>query len=242
MENLFESGRPEQPAGPGTAAAGRAASRTEGSALRSDSGSAPERSLPPPSAGRAPTAPRSVPRPRPGHSHGAEPAGPGPAASNRAELGALRPVPAAPLRSALPRRTGRAHPPRCGDNAAGIRPAARAPPHFRDTPVTSRYARARPAPHFRPQRGALIGSGRTRASAARTAEPGPVGRAGAGKERAGRRGGSGRQGAGRALDTVLFYYGKGEKATSAQQATSKIYPKNNSVQNGSASELKKTFT
>lgn len=37
-----------------------------------------------------------------------------------------------------------------------------------------------------------------------------------------------------ALDMVLFYYGKGEKATLAQQATRKIYPKNNSVQNRSA--------
>lgn len=157
------------PRGPGTTAAGRTISGTEGAALRSDRRSAPERSPPPTRRREGARCPRSAPRPRPGHSHGAEPAGPGPAAANRAEPGALRPVPAAPLRLARPRRTGRAHPPRCGDNAAGIRPAARAPPHFRDTPVTSRYARACPAPHFRPRRGALIGSGRTRAIAARTA-------------------------------------------------------------------------
>lgn len=48
-----------------------------------------------------------------------------------------------------------------------------------------------------------------------------------------------------ALDTFLFYYCQSEKATLAQQATSKIFPKNNSVQNRSVSEFKKkkeTFT
>lgn len=77
-------------------------------------------------------------------------------------------------------------------------------------------------------------TGRAPRGGAREGARGP-GRAGRGRAR---RGGQ----ASTALDTVLFYYGKGEKATSAQQATSKIYPKNNSVQNRSASELKKTFT
>lgn len=77
-----------------------------------------------------------------------------------------------------------------------------------------------------------------------TIELGRRGRAPRGGAREGARaGGAGTaEQASTALDTVLFYYGKGEKATSAQQATSKIYPKNNSVQNRSASELKKTFT
>ena len=42
-----------------------------------------------------------------------------------------------------------------------------------------------------------------------------------------------------ALDTFLFYYCQDEKAILAQQATSKIFPKNNSVQNRSFSEFKK---
>lgn len=42
-----------------------------------------------------------------------------------------------------------------------------------------------------------------------------------------------------ALDTFLIYYCQGEKATKAQQATSKIFPKNNSVQNRSVSEFLK---
>lgn len=41
------------------------------------------------------------------------------------------------------------------------------------------------------------------------------------------------------LHTFLFYYGKGENATFSTTATSNIYPKNNSVQNRSVSELKK---
>jgi hypothetical protein len=41
------------------------------------------------------------------------------------------------------------------------------------------------------------------------------------------------------LHTFLFYYGKGENATFSTTATSKIYPKNNSVQNRSVSEFKK---
>lgn len=40
------------------------------------------------------------------------------------------------------------------------------------------------------------------------------------------------------LHTLLFYYGKGGNATSST-TTSKIYPKNNSVQNRSVSEFKK---
>lgn len=57
------------PHGPGTTAAGRAASGAEGAALRSDRGSAPERFPLPTAAGRAPAAccPRSAPRPRPSH-------------------------------------------------------------------------------------------------------------------------------------------------------------------------------
>lgn len=42
-----------------------------------------------------------------------------------------------------------------------------------------------------------------------------------------------------ALHTSLVYYGKGENATFSTTTTSKIYPKNNSVQNRSVSELKK---
>lgn len=135
MENLFESGRPEQPAGPGTAAAGRAASRTEGSALRSDSGSAPERSLPPPSAGRAPTAPapclgrapatRTVLNPR-------DPARPhriGRSSAPSAQYPPLRsapPCPAVPvaltLRAAVTTPPGSAQPP-AHPRTSGTRPS-----------------------------------------------------------------------------------------------------------------------
>lgn len=41
------------------------------------------------------------------------------------------------------------------------------------------------------------------------------------------------------LHTLLLYYGEGENATFSTTATSKIYPKNNSVQNRSVSEFKK---
>lgn len=50
---------------------------------------------------------------------------------------------------------------------------------------------------------------------------------------------SGTEQAGPVLHTFLFYYGKGENATFSTTATGKIYPKNNSIQNRSVSELKK---